>query len=152
MDVVDHYIAFLEGSARSVVAAARVFAAPDSLPAVFHCAAGKDRTGVLAAVILEAVGVTTEAIVTEYALTEQRIEAIRARLGRLETYRRMRAVAQARDPQGRGVMVASEDTMRRFLEHLREAYGGGAGYLGSHGFGNAELAVLKHALVEVAPD
>jgi protein tyrosine/serine phosphatase len=146
MDVVDHYVAFLEGSAESVVAAARVFAAPDSLPAVFHCAAGKDRTGVLAAVLLDAVGVTAEAIVTEYALTEQRIEAIRARLARLETYRRMQAVVK-----GRGVMVASEDTMERFLEHLRASYGGGVGYLGAHGFTDAELSALKRALVEDAP-
>jgi protein-tyrosine phosphatase len=149
MDVVDHYVAFLEGSAECVVASARVFAAPDSLPAVFHCAAGKDRTGVLAAVILDAVGVTADAIVTEYALTEQRIEAIRARLARLETYRRMRAVAQA---QGRGVMAANEGTMRRFLSHLREAYGGGAGYLGAHGFSDEELAALKRALVDDGGD
>jgi protein tyrosine/serine phosphatase len=151
MDVVDHYVAFLEGGCESIVAAARLFAAPGSLPAVFHCAAGKDRTGVLAAVVLDAVGVTAEAIVDEYALTEQRIEAIRARLARLETYRRMRAVAQARDARGRGSMSANEDTMRRFLHHLRATYGGGAGYLAAHGFTAVELAALKRALVEDAP-
>jgi hypothetical protein len=146
MDVVDHYVAFLEGSPESIVGAARLFSSPGSLPAVFHCAAGKDRTGVLAAVVLDAVGVTSAAIVDEYALTEQRIDAIRARLARLETYRRMRAVVQ-----GRGVMSASGDTMRRFLGHLHAEYGGGGGFLAAHGLTPVEIAALRLALVESAP-
>jgi protein tyrosine/serine phosphatase len=40
-----------------------------SYPLVFHCAAGKDRTGVLAALILDIVGVERQAIVEDYVLT-----------------------------------------------------------------------------------
>ena len=40
-----------------------------SLPAVFHCSAGKDRTGVLSALILAFVGVPDETIVEDYALS-----------------------------------------------------------------------------------
>jgi protein tyrosine/serine phosphatase len=143
MDIVDHYLAFLDGSAETVVTAARTFADPDRLPAVFHCAAGKDRTGVLAAVLLDAVGVTHEAIVADYARTEERIDAIRARLAQLETYRRMRAVAR-----GTGTMTADADTMRRFLDHLTTRYGGGAGYLAAHGATDDDLDALTAALVD----
>jgi len=47
-----------------------VLAVPGSAPAVFHCAAGKDRTGVLAALILGGLGVHHDTIVDDYALTE----------------------------------------------------------------------------------
>jgi protein tyrosine/serine phosphatase len=143
MDIVDHYVAFLEGGAETVVAAVRTFADPTRLPALFHCAAGKDRTGVLAAVVLDAVGVTRDAIVADYARTEERIEAIRARLAELETYRRMRAVAR-----GRGTMSANADTMARFLDHLGADYGGAAGYLRKHGATEDDLRGLRAALVE----
>jgi protein-tyrosine phosphatase len=147
MDIVDHYVAFLEGSAETIVTAAKTFADPSRLPAVFHCAAGKDRTGVLAAVVLDAVGVTRDAIVADYARTEERIEAIRARLAELETYRRMRAVAR-----GRGTMTATADTMSRFLHRLDGDYGGGAGYLRTHGATDDDVRRLRGAVVEESED
>jgi protein-tyrosine phosphatase len=114
---------------------------------VFHCAAGKDRTGVLAAVVLDAVGVTRDAIVADYARTEERIEAIRARLAELGTYRRMRAVAR-----GRGTMTATADTMSRFLHRLDGDYGGGAGYLRTHGATDDDVRRLRGAVVEESED
>ncbi len=39
-----------------ILAALEVLAAPDALPAVFHCTAGKDRTGVLSAIVLSLLG------------------------------------------------------------------------------------------------
>ncbi len=49
----------------------------DALPAVFHCAAGKDRTGVLAMLLLGSLGVPHEYIVADYALTAQGVERMR---------------------------------------------------------------------------
>lgn len=144
MDVVGHYLAFLAGSADSIVSAARVFAVEPNLPAVFHCAAGKDRTGVLAAVILDAIGVTSEAIMADYALTTQRLKQIRARLAQLETYRTM--MAAARLVKGSGTADAA--SMAAFLDTLRERHGGGRGYLSAHGMSDSELSALRAALVE----
>ena len=45
--------------APTFAAAFEVLAAPDALPAVFHCAAGKDRTGLLAVLLLGSLGVRT---------------------------------------------------------------------------------------------
>jgi protein-tyrosine phosphatase len=144
MDMVGHYFAFLEGSPGTIVSAARVFADGASLPAIFHCAAGKDRTGVLAAVVLDAVGVTGEAIAADYALTAQRLRRIRARLARLETYRAMGAVMRKVD----GATTADPGSMEAFLAGLHERYGGGAGYLSARGMTGSELAALRSALVE----
>jgi protein-tyrosine phosphatase len=143
-DVVDHYVAFLEGSDATIVGAAREFTVDANLPAVFHCAAGKDRTGVLAAVLLDAVGVTSEAIVADYALSGERLEQIQAQLVRLDTYRKMRAVAATRP----GALTADPSSMQRFLAVLSEKYGGGAGYLRTHGLAEDELVELRHQLVD----
>jgi protein-tyrosine phosphatase len=55
---------------------------PARLPAVFHCTAGKDRTGVAAALLLSVLGVERETVLHDYELTNQyrstrRIEALR---------------------------------------------------------------------------
>ena len=145
IDVLDHYLAFLAGSAENIVSAARVFAEDANLPVVFHCAAGKDRTGVLAAVVLDAIGVTSEAIVADYALTTERLAQIRARLAQFETYRTMMAAASRRI---KGSGTADPDSMAAFLGQLRERHGGGRGFLAAHGMSDSELAALRAVLVE----
>ena len=52
-----------------IINAIKTIAEPDALPAVFHCSAGKDRTGLLAAVLLGVLGVADEDIVRDYAIT-----------------------------------------------------------------------------------
>lgn len=144
MDVVGHYVALLEGSAANIVTAARLFADAVTRPAIFHCAAGKDRTGVLAAVVLDAVGVGREAIIADYALTGQRMERISARLLQLETYRNMQALCRGI----KGAATADEDSIAAFLGELDTRYGGGAGYMTAHGLTGGELAALRAALTE----
>jgi protein-tyrosine phosphatase len=143
MDIVAHYAALLEGSAANIVTAVRVFADEISWPAIFHCAAGKDRTGVLAAVVLDAVGVSREAIIADYALTGQRMSQISARLLRLATYRDMQALSRGI----KGAATADEESMAAFLDELHGRYDGGAGYLTAHGLSGAELAALRATLV-----
>jgi protein-tyrosine phosphatase len=147
MDIVGHYVALVEGSAANIVTAARVFADELSGPAIFHCAAGKDRTGVLAAVVLDAVGVSREAIIADYALTGLRMEQISARLLRLKTYRDMRALSR----DIKGAATADEESMVGFLGELRARYGSGGGYLTAHGMSAGELAALRTRLTEPWP-
>jgi protein-tyrosine phosphatase len=144
IDIVAHYVALLEGSSENIVTAARVFTDEVNLPAVFHCAAGKDRTGVLAAVVLDAVGVGSAAIVADYALTQQRMRQISERLLRLETYREMRALSKGI----KGAGTADEASMAAFLDQLHGQYGSGAGYLTAHGMDSSELAALRATLVQ----
>ncbi len=49
---------------------------PGALPLVFHCTSGKDRTGMMAAILLLAVGADPDAVVADYVMTQGRIERV----------------------------------------------------------------------------
>lgn len=50
--------------------------APEAIPAIFHCTSGKDRTGMIAAIILLALGASVEAVIDDYTLTQDRIDKV----------------------------------------------------------------------------
>ncbi|WP_188304851.1 tyrosine-protein phosphatase [Streptomyces sp. CBMA123] len=54
----------------------RLLAAPDGVPLLFHCSAGKDRTGWAAALVLTALGVDRETVLADYLLTNARSAAV----------------------------------------------------------------------------
>jgi hypothetical protein len=73
------YAGLAVGDASTIVTGFEVVA--ESPAAVlFHCAAGKDRTGVFAASLLTVLGAEPEAIIADYALTDAVMPAILARL------------------------------------------------------------------------
>jgi len=63
-------------------AAARLLAAPGGVPAMFHCTAGKDRTGWLAAIVLTALGVDHREVVADYLMTNTCFATGRGAAGR----------------------------------------------------------------------
>jgi protein-tyrosine phosphatase len=134
-----HYLGYLEDRPEQVVAALRSVAAADGA-ALVHCAAGKDRTGVLVALALTAAGVRQQDVVTDYAATGERINGIMERLRRSPIYAadiNSRAAEQHRPrPQ----------TMTAFLEQMRARYGGVARWLAGHGFGQDDLSLLHAKL------
>jgi protein-tyrosine phosphatase len=69
--VTDRYLAMLSEGTATVSAALTLLADPRSQPAVFHCSVGKDRTGVLAALVLGFLGVPDETIIDDYALSHE---------------------------------------------------------------------------------
>jgi protein-tyrosine phosphatase len=79
------YVGMIEFAAAPITAVIETLATGDA-PAVFHCAAGKDRTGVISALILGSLGVPDEVIVADYAATREGLEEIVARLNRSEGY------------------------------------------------------------------
>ncbi len=99
-----------------------------------HCAAGKDRTGVVVALALAAVGVAREAIVADYVVTAERITAIMRRLRASPTYATDCSRASPTSPASRRPMF-----LERVLEVLDERYGGPLGWLASHGFDPSAL-------------
>ena len=120
--------------------AVRAMAAPDGAVAVVHCAAGKDRTGVVVALALAAAGVSRDAVVADYVATGYRLEAVLARLRASPTY------AADLDGKPADVHRPRPQTMQRFLEVLDERYGGPAGWLASAGFGTDGVAALRRRL------
>jgi protein-tyrosine phosphatase len=119
----------------------RVLAATDR-PAVYHCAAGKDRTGVISAVLLALLGVPDEVIVADYAATQENLDAIIERLLEAEGYQTMLA---ALPPD---TMHAEADTMIAFLEGIRAQYGSMRGYARAAGLEDETIEHLVARLVE----
>jgi protein tyrosine/serine phosphatase len=106
-----------------------------------HCAAGKDRTGVVVALALDAVGADRRMIVSDYLATSERIDAIMARLVRSPTYR---AELEEHDPRAHAPV---EGTMERVLELIDEHFGGSVAWLSAHGLEPAELERLRHRVI-----
>jgi protein-tyrosine phosphatase len=68
-DLADYYAETLRRRARQFGRAIQAIADPGGVPVLVHCAAGKDRTGLLMALILDVLGVSRDLVVADYALT-----------------------------------------------------------------------------------
>jgi len=133
------YLGYLTDSPDQVLSALRSLATGGPGAAVVHCAAGKDRTGVVCALALAVAGVEAEAIIADYALTAQVIDAVVARLAATDTYAEDMALpVDHHTPRA--------ETMRRVLEVVQQRWGGPLGWLDAHGFGADEQATLRARL------
>ena len=120
----------------------RVIADGDNHPLVFHCAAGKDRTGLVAALVLTLCGVPDDAIVTDFAFTESRMPEIIAR-------HTERAEGTARDAEVAGQQYGAQAaTMHTVLESVRDEFGSVDAYVRSTGVTEDEIDALRAALVQ----
>jgi hypothetical protein len=137
--VVRAYMSYLRRRPDSVVGSVRAIARVDGAVLV-HCAAGKDRTGVVVAVALDAAGVDRDTIVGDYLATAERIDAIVARLVRSSTYR---AELEGHDAQEHAPVPG---TMERFLELVDERFGGSVPWLSAHGLSDPDLKLLRRRL------
>ncbi|MCW2696012.1 MAG: Two component signal transduction tyrosine/serine phosphatase [Modestobacter sp.] len=136
---VRHYLGYLADGRDNVLGALRALGAGTGA-AVVHCAAGKDRTGVVCALALAVADVEPEAIVADYAQTAEVIDALVAKLAMSPTY--------AEDMTTRDVAshTPRAETMRRVLELLDARHGGPVGWLAENGFGPGERAALRARL------
>lgn len=141
--LVQHYLGYL---AVSAAVAAEVFRllAGEGLPAVVHCAAGKDRTGVMAGLVLRSVGVPADVVAADYARSGEAVPAIIARLRRLPAY------ADRVDLLPPEVHECRPETMVEFLRAIDEQYGSVSGFLREAGLEDDVVQRLRHRLVEPA--
>jgi protein-tyrosine phosphatase len=137
---VRHYLGYLHDSGGVEMVRAVTELARAESAAIFHCAAGKDRTGVLAAMVLDVAGADREAVVADYALTTERIDGIMGRLGRLQSY----AEDIAEVP--RELHVAEAGTMRDLMAAIDSRYGGARTWLAAAGVAEADLDRLAARL------
>ncbi|WIV57860.1 tyrosine-protein phosphatase [Amycolatopsis nalaikhensis] len=128
---------------RFAQAVAAVADAPPG-PVVVHCQAGKDRTGLVIALVLKAVGVPDDAVAVDYAVSS-------ARLGAYYTAKR----ADIEDPEllelVRELHSARADTMACTLTYLRDEFGGVEPYLRRGGLVERQLEALQERLVVRSP-
>ena len=137
---VQAYLGYLQHRGEAVVGALRALAGAGPGASVVHCAAGKDRTGVVVALALAVAGVPDEAIVADYAMTAEVIEAVVAKLSASPTY--------AEDMVRRDVAshTPRAETMTRVLALVEKRFGGPLAWLDSHGFGEEDQRRLRARL------
>jgi hypothetical protein len=136
------YLGYLVDRTENVVTAVRLLGAPDAGPTLVHCAAGKDRTGVLVALVLDAVGVEREAVIADYALSARQVEAM---FRRWTTADGVEMPADLAPHLPRPEVIAT--VLRRLdEEHGRDGRDGAAGWLRANGLDDASLERLRERL------
>ena len=108
---------------------------------LFHCTAGKDRTGIVALLLLALAGVEADVIVEDYAQTGRMIAPMVEEII-------AKAVERGADVDAFRPLLASEPaTMVATIAHLSEQYGSVEKYLKTIGLSDATIALLQHRLV-----
>jgi len=106
-------------------------------PVLVHCTAGKDRTGIVVAVLLRAVGVTRADVLADYLRTGDALPRLWAALQSV-------GVPYPRNPALLGVQAAAISAV---LDELDGHPGGVPGWLASHGVSAADLDLLRDRLL-----
>jgi protein-tyrosine phosphatase len=120
----------------------RAIASPGAQPVVFHCAAGKDRTGLVSMLVLGLCNVADELIVADFAVTETRMPEIIAR-------HTSRAEASDRLPEVAGQQYGAQPTtMLAVLAALRAEHGSIEGYVRGCGVDDETIERLRDVLLE----
>lgn len=136
-----HYLDYLTDAPGAVADALRAVADPRNGAVLVHCAAGKDRTGVVVALALSLVGVKRDAVVADYARSAERIGLIRHRLLASEVYR------ESVEQRTLDAMTPHADNMERFLDRVDAAYGGVHGLAMAIGVDEETVARLGRRLL-----
>jgi len=137
----DRYFLIIE-QAKIPIARVITALAESSTPAVYHCTAGKDRTGLISAIVLGLLGVPDEFIVSDYAATQETLDEIVGRLTESAGYR------EALERLPADTLHAKPETMRLLLDRLRGRYGSFRGYADEIGLSDAVIDRLKAGLLE----
>jgi len=140
LDAIYRYMIDDRGDA--LAAAIKVLCAADALPALVHCSAGKDRTGVVIALVLAVLGVPDPVIAADYALSATYLDPDRTP-----------AIGQVQASTGLGgdltrtLLISPPALILDTLAWARAASGSVDRYLLDHGLRPEDLAQLRSALI-----
>jgi hypothetical protein len=139
------YLLLLDRCGTQLAAVAIAVATAEAGGVLVHCTAGRDRTGLVVAVLLALAGVPAGTIAADYALSprgrQSRFEGARRRAGQ--------PADPARPKAGRGEQIGREPVLA-LLAHLEAEHGGGEAYLRAAGVATPDLERLRARLVEPA--
>jgi protein-tyrosine phosphatase len=136
------YKEMLDEAGAQIVGALTVLAGVEARPAVFHCTAGKDRTGLLSAIVLSLLGVPQYTVVADYALSDAAMQRLRAKL--MVLYPDGKDVISEIDE----VFSANPANMVELFEHLRARYGTVEQYAAHIGVSDEVVSALRMGLLE----
>lgn len=134
------YLCILEEHRQTLLRELRIIAAEEA-GIIFHCTAGKDRTGVTAMLILASCGVAKEQIIADYEPSGKNIEKqVKKQKQQLEEAG-MKGVREE-------IFESKAETMRRTLEYLEEKYAGPVNYLRKIGLTELEIEQIRMKMLE----
>ncbi|XP_022085593.1 uncharacterized protein LOC110976542 [Acanthaster planci] len=134
--LVGRYKGFLEYASKEICFILKTLSDPENLPAMICCAHGKDRTGVVIALVLSVLGKSDEYIAGEYSLSEKGLEPI--------LIEQKENLMQYLPDES--FLLARKETMLEVLDATRKMYGSVENYLESIGFGREDQNKLRLAL------
>lgn len=136
-----HYLEYLQVRPDTVLADLKVISTARGATDI-HCAAGKDRTGTLMAVVLSALDVARESIIADYEATNQRLGRIMASLGEAAA-----AGAASQDAYAGSEQATPPEIMALLLDLIDDDLGGVANYLDRIGWDGQDQARLESRLL-----
>jgi protein-tyrosine phosphatase len=139
------YLEMLTTAEYRLAEAFQLLALPGALPAVFHCAAGKDRTGILAGLVLSSLGVSDADVVADYALTAAAMERFMTWLEQANP-----EWLEQINSRPSAFMAAEPGAMAALLQLIRREHGSTREYLRGLGVSSVVLATLEDELLEPA--
>ena len=140
-DVMLHLYSRCLASASLAVAVGRIAEHAGS-PTIFHCAAGKDRTGIVAALVLDLLGVTDEAIVEDYLASSANMQRM---VERFENWPRYRDHLRSMPPE---VYAVKAEPILHLLTTVRSAFGSTTNWALEQGISEGTLALMRDVLLE----
>jgi protein-tyrosine phosphatase len=142
------YARTLDHGGGQFVGIVRALLEPGAVPALVHCASGKDRTGVVMALLLSAVGVGRQDIAADYALSGACLgEAYMEEVGR-----QWLAGSGHSWDQYRYLFATPPERMLATLDHMQQRWGNAEGYLVAHGLVVDEIDDLRERLLEAVDE
>jgi protein-tyrosine phosphatase len=138
----DRYVEMLDVGRAALRGTVELLARPEAYPLVFHCAAGKDRTGITAAVVLALLGVPDEVIADDYALSHEAMARLTAWGLRNEP-----SIQERLASYPAAVLGAEAETMTGFLERVRDRHGSVEGLVAGLGVPADTVAALRANLL-----
>ncbi|MFP6599779.1 MAG: tyrosine-protein phosphatase [Deltaproteobacteria bacterium] len=142
VDLNERYVEMLKVGGRAITTIFGQAAESSGPPIVFHCTGGKDRAGVVSAVLLRVLGVADDDVVADYAVSESYLG------GFLEQYRDAMMEAGMDPALIEYVTSSPPERMRHALGELDRIWGSTEEYLAAIGLEGRTLDALRAALVE----
>ena len=136
----DLYITILNTHQEEIKEVMERIAERSGEPVVFHCAVGKDRTGVIAMLLLRLAGVSGEVVAADYSVSAENMKSI---------FEEQRKIFKQRGIEISDVLLSSpKEEMEITLDYLDSAWGNAETYLKECGVNAEDLEKLKKILVE----
>ena len=130
------YVDTLESCKKEIYDVFKIILANLDKTILFHCSAGKDRTGMIAAILLMIAGVSHKDIVDDYAVTRENLAQI------------IDKFSYENDENLKNYLGSETEHMEKFLNYIEKKYGKIEVYLESIGINKEEIYILKEGFSE----